>query len=126
MKATIISIIIAGAVIAGAIWLAGGGDKTASVDNVSLVNGQQIIEIKAKGGYSPRLTEAQAGVPTILKIKTTGTFDCSSALTIPELKYRFSLPLSGETLVEVPPQVAGSTLEGLCSMGMYNFQIRFN
>ena len=126
MKATIISIIIAGMVIAGAIWLAGGGGGDTSVDNVSLVNDQQIIEISVKGGYSPRLTQAQAGVPTILKVKTAGTFDCSSALSIPDLKYRASLPLTGETLVEVPPQRAGSTLEGLCFMGMYNFQIRFN
>jgi hypothetical protein len=28
-------------------------------------------------------------------------------------------------VVDVPPQKAGSTLTGLCSMGMYSFTIRF-
>jgi len=29
-------------------------------------------------------------------------------------------------LIDVPPQNAGTTLRGLCSMGMYSFAITFN
>lgn len=133
MNTTATSIIIAGLLIGGAIIFTAsrgnsdgeptGGD--ASVDNVSIVDGKQVVIIDAKGGYFPRITAAKAGVPTIIKVNTSGTFDCSSFLVIPKLDYRKNLPLSGETLVEVPSQEAGSTLQGLCSMGMYNFQIRF-
>ena len=93
--------------------------------NVSVVGGEQTIEINAKDGYDPQLTTAKANLPTVLKIKTTGDFDCSSALNIPKLGYRTVLPPSGETAVDVPPQQAGSTLKGVCSMGMYSFTIRF-
>ncbi len=95
-------------------------------NNVVLLEGKQVVTITAKGGYAPRTSVAQANTPTILKIITKGTFDCSSSLVIPNLNYRTNLPPSGETLVEVPPQQPGTTLQGLCSMGMYNFTINFN
>jgi plastocyanin domain-containing protein len=91
-----------------------------------MVDGKQIIEIDAKGGYNPRVTLVQADVPTILRMKTQGSFDCSSAVTIPSIGYRANLPPSGTTDIEVSAQKAGTTLQGLCSMGMYNFQVRFN
>lgn len=96
-----------------------------NVNNVSIVDGKQIIEIRAKGGYSPRTTTAKADIPTVIKIDTKATFDCSSALVIPSLSYRKNLPLTGETLIDLPPQKAGSKLQGLCAMGMYNFLINF-
>jgi plastocyanin domain-containing protein len=99
------------------------GDTTRT--NVSVGGGSQTIEISAKGGFSPRDVTAKADTATTLKIKTSGTFDCSSSLTIPKLGYQTNLPPSGETVVDVPPQKAGSTLTGLCSMGMYSFTIRF-
>ena len=104
-----------------------GGAKAGDAGQTyaSVVGGSQTIEISAKNGYSPRVTTARANVPTELKIKTSGTFDCSSALSIPKLGYQTILPPSGETVVDVPPQAAGSTLKGLCSMGMYSFTIRF-
>jgi plastocyanin domain-containing protein len=93
--------------------------------NVSLENGKQIIEIKAKGGYAPRITTAKANLPTILRVVTNGTFDCSSSLRIPALNYSQNLPPSGTTDIEVSAQPNGSTLKALCSMGMYNFSIQF-
>ena len=62
MKATIISIIIAVVLIGGAALLAKGGSSEspeAAVNNVSVVDGKQVIEITAKGGYSPRVTNAK-------------------------------------------------------------------
>lgn len=93
--------------------------------NVSTDNGKQIIEVSAKGGYTPRVSTAKADTPTILRIKTSSTFDCSSALRIPSLGYSKNLPPSGTTDIEIPAQAAGSTLKALCSMGMYNFSVEF-
>jgi plastocyanin domain-containing protein len=93
--------------------------------NVSVVDGKQIIEITAKAGYSPQKTIAQANLPTILKVKTTGTFDCSAALNIPNLKYSEVLPMNGTTEIPVPTDKTSGKLQGLCAMGMYNFEIDF-
>ena len=129
MKLTVTSIILALIFIGGAIIFARNGAKTdtaVSQNNVSVADGKQIIEIDAKGGYSPSITIAKANISTVIKVKTQGTFDCSSALVIQSIGYRANLPPSGETLIEVPPQEAGSTLRGMCAMGMYNFVIQFN
>lgn len=132
MKSTILSILISGALIAGAILISGksSGDTPARVteeeNNVSIVEGQQIISIFAKGGYSPRVTNAKADIPTVLKVETKGTFDCSSAIAIPSIGYRANLPLSGVTEIKLPAQKPGTTLQGFCGMGMYNFSINYN
>ena len=127
MKATIVSIIIAGVVIAGAIFLAGGGSSTGGQpdgQNVSVVNGQQIIEISAKGGYQPRTSLAKADLPTIIRFNTAGSFDCSSAVRIPSLRISRNLPISGVTDIDIGRPKLGS-LRGTCSMGMYRFEIKF-
>ena len=129
MKLTVASVILALIFIGGAIIFARNGAKTdtaVSQNNVSVADGKQTIEIDAKGGYSPSITIAKANIPTVIKVKTQGTFDCSSALVIQSIGYRANLPPSGETLIEVPPQEAGSTLRGMCAMGMYNFSVKFN
>ncbi len=129
MKATFISIIVAGLLIGGAVLLV-SSDKTSEsntkADNVSVVDGKQIIEIGAKGGYAPKVSTAKADIPTILRVQTRGTFDCSSALIIPSIEYRANLPPSGVTEIEVSAQKSGATLQGLCAMGMYNFKVQFN
>jgi plastocyanin domain-containing protein len=93
--------------------------------NVTVVDGKQIITIAVKGGYSPQITTAQADSPTVLKMVTNGTFDCSSAVSIPSLNYQKNLPATGETLIDVPAQTKGTTLNGTCAMGMYHFSIKF-
>ena len=95
-------------------------------NNIAVVDGKQIITIDAKGGYAPKITIAKAGMPTAIKMNTRGTFDCTSALTIPGVGYRGNLPPSGETYIAVPPQEAGAKLQGLCAMGMYSFTVNFN
>lgn len=101
------------------------GSTTPETANVFMEDDIQIIEITAKGGYSPRVTEAKANVPTELRMITENTYDCSSALVIPDLSYSGYLPFSGITEIEIPAQEAGTTLQGLCSMGMFQFQIEF-
>ena len=98
--------------------------ETALENNVSIVDGVQIVEIRAKGGYFPRKSVAQAGVPTVVRFVTNGTFDCSSAVRIPSLDIRTNLPPSGSTDVNLGT-VEMSVLEVTCAMGMYSFEIEF-
>lgn len=133
MKPTIIAIVVAVLLVGGTLILTSGkgpNDGSAPAPgapggNVIVADGRQTVTIDAKGGYAPRETAARAGLPTTIVMKTRGTFDCSSALVIPALRYRANLPPTGETRVEVPPQQAGSVLRGTCAMGMYGFSIRF-
>lgn len=127
MKAAL-SIIIGGAIIAVVILLASGNPAgqvpVADGANVRVENGVQIIEMTARGGYQPRASKAKAGFPTVLRVNTTGTFDCSSFIRIPSLNITKTLPNSGETDIDLgTPQVG--TLQGMCGMGMYRFSIDF-
>lgn len=93
-----------------------------SGSNVSMVDGKQVIEIRAKGGYLPRVTTAKAGIPTTLRVNTSGTFDCSSAIRIPSLKVSKNLPANGVTDIDLGTLSSGK-VDGNCSMGMYPFTI---
>ena len=93
-------------------------------NNVYIQDGKQIIQITAKGVFEPASTIAKAGVPTTLRITTEGTFDCSSVISIPELKIRQNLPSSGTTDIDLGVRPAG-VLDGTCGMGMYPFTIEF-
>lgn len=128
MKLTVIAVIISLSLIGATIWVAkiSTSRPETAINNVSLVDGQQIVEISAKGGYAPKLSSAQADVPTIIRVKTNATFDCSSAIVIPSLGYRNFLPSSGTTDIEIPPQKSGTKLQVLCVMGMYSFTVDFN
>ena len=127
MKATIISIIVAVVLIGGAfIFTRDGGDtgQVINANNVSVVDGKQIIEIKAKGGYTPRVSIAKANMPTILRFDTNGTFDCSASVRIPSMNITKVLPNSGATDIDLGTAKLG-TLQGSCGMGMYPFEIEF-
>lgn len=132
MKLIFISILIAGTLIIGALAFNGSDNgQTADIPkaqakNVSVVDGKQIIEIDVLGGgYSPRVSTAKANMPTVLRMNTSGFFSCAAALSLPSIKYRENLPLTGVTDIEIPPQPAGSKFQGLCAMGMYSFVINF-
>ena len=107
MKSTIIAVCIGITLVGGAFALSKKSGSTSTVpseNNVSVVDGKQIVTIGAKGGFSPQLTTAKADMPTILRVKTQGTFDCSSTLNIPSLSYQENLPPTGTTDIEIPPQ----------------------
>lgn len=93
-------------------------------NNVSIVDGKQVINLTAKAGYSPRKSKAKAGIPTILKVTTNGTFDCSSSIRIPSLKLSQNLPTTGESTLDLGSPKVG-VLNGTCGMGMYPFEIDF-
>ncbi len=97
---------------------------TVDVNNVSVVDGVQIVQISAKGGYRPRKSIAQVGIPTIVRFDTSGTFDCSSSVRIPSMDISKILPQTGITDIDIGIQEV-SVLQGSCGMGMYPFEIEF-
>jgi plastocyanin domain-containing protein len=100
--------------------------STSTQTNVAIVDGKQVIQINAKGGYAPRVTVAKANTPTVINVVTNGTYDCSSSLTVEAVGFRKMLPATGVTPIEIPPQKPGTTIKGLCTMGMYHFSVSFN
>lgn len=132
MKATNIAIIAAAVLIGSAVVFSRPGTSatdipavnTVAANNVSVVNGVQIVEIRARGGYQPRKSVAKAGIPTVIRFNTSGTFDCSASVTIPSLGVREILPQSGSTDINIGNGELG-TLKGSCGMGMYPFEIEF-
>ena len=93
--------------------------------NIVVSSGVQVVNIWAKGGFTPAQSVAKSGVPTILRINTSGTFDCSSSVRIPSLNIFKNLPPSGTTDIDLGISSVG-TLQGMCGMGMYPFEIVFN
>ncbi len=127
MKSTGISIVIAGLVIGGAILYTGvrsSGATDTPANNVSIVDGNQIVEVSVKGGYRPQKSVAKAGVPTILRFATNSTYDCSGAVRIPSMGFSTFLPASGKTDVDLGTPQAG-ILRSMCAMGMDIFEIDF-
>ena len=96
-----------------------------AVQDTKTKDGIQYITISARGGYSPRVSQAVAGIPTKLIVKTNATYDCSAALMIRSIGYRKILPQTGETIIDIGTFKTGEIFKGTCSMGMYSFQINF-
>jgi len=129
MKTTVISIIVAALLIGGAFMLTKGNSQSQTdmqvvANNVVVVDGKQIITINAKGGYQPRKSIAQAGIPTVIRFDTNGTFDCSSSVRIPSVNISKALPQTGSTDIDIGIQQV-ATLQGTCGMGMYPFEVEF-
>jgi plastocyanin domain-containing protein len=95
-------------------------------ENTINEDGKQVLNLFAKGGYKPSTLTATANTPTILRVETKNSYDCSTSLVINQLNYRKYLPSTGTTDIEIPPQQPGSIINGSCSMGMYSFRITFN
>src|SRR3989344_7407585 len=117
-KPILISIAISTLLIIGMIWFVSGrvgasDDLAGGASTVSIVGGKQIIDITAKGGYSPRVVLARAGMPTTLRVKPNGTLDCSASLVIPKLSYQKFLQPSGTEEIAVSPEQAQGTMQGL-------------
>lgn len=129
-KITLSIITVALVIGLGLIFLGGSQNDTESAStqagqNIEIRDGVQYITIDAKGGYSPRVSSAQADVPTKLIVRTNGTYDCSSALVIRSIGYQKTLPQTGEEIIDIGTSKAGSSVQGTCSMGMYNFSVNF-
>ncbi len=134
MKGIITGIIIAGVLIGVAFVFSSSKnnqpvsnvvDRTGNQENnVSIVDQKQIIEINARGGYQPQKSTARAGVPTVIRFNTDGTFDCSASVRIPSMNISKILPQTGQTDIGIGVQKEG-VFRGVCGMGMYSFEIEF-
>lgn len=131
MKNTLFAISVGIVIIGGAFFLRGnpqenGGTHTATsiTSNVTMEGEKQVVMIDAKGGYLPEVSVAKAGVSTIVRFNTTGTFDCSASVRIPSRDVSQVLPQTGTTDIDIGINQKGP-LEGSCGMGMYPFQIEF-
>lgn len=141
-KNIFISLFAAFVIIGGAMFFAFRGDISASSPvsapkqkqeniflkegaNIKIKNEVQIISIGAKGGYFPRKTVAKAGRETLLRIQTSGTYDCSAALIISKMNFRKFLAPEGVEEILIPAAEANGILRGVCSMGMYGFEVEF-
>lgn len=128
MKSFVWGILIAVVLVGGGFVLLRGNDGSVATvasdetSNVSVVDGTQIVTIKAKGGYQPVTSTVKAGVPTVLRFETSGTFDCSSSVRIPSLNISRILPSTGTTDIAIGALQPG-TFQGTCSMGMYRFDL---
>lgn len=99
-------------------------EKIDSTSNVTIENGVQVVTLQTKGGYSPRKSVAQAGLPTVVRFSTNGTFDCSLSVRIPSLNLNKILPQTGLTDISLGTSTPG-LFRGSCGMGMYPFEIDF-
>lgn len=125
MNKKVLIIITIGLLIAIGIIFKGGGDKKSIESNVEIKDGVQYVTIDAKGGYFPGVSNAKAGIPTKIIMKTKGTFDCSAALVIRSIGYQKILPQNGETEIDIGIPKAGEPVVGVCGMGMYSFNVNF-
>jgi plastocyanin domain-containing protein len=128
-KTTVISIVISIALIGGTFYFvsdrsASSGGEVAQSQNVEVKDGVQYVTVTAKGGYSPRITEIKGGLPTKLVVKTDGTYDCSASLVVRAIGFQKILQPTGEEVIDLGTPKSGDRVQGVCGMGMYNFQIK--
>lgn len=129
-KNTIISIIISITIIGGTLYFVSekpASSETGSVtqsQNVEIKDGVQYVTVTAQGGYSPRMSVIQSNLPTKLIVKTNGTYDCSTSLVIRSVGFQKILQPTGEEVIDLGIPKSGEKIQGLCGMGMYNFQIK--
>jgi plastocyanin domain-containing protein len=131
-KSKLMIFFIVVAVLVGAIIWIKSSDK--SKDNsantqqnvLGSTSGGQIIEVKVSNGYSPTSITAKAGVPTTLRMVSSGASGCEKAFQILGLNVSKVLPTDGTTDIDLGSPKAGTTITGTCSMGMYRVVIKFN
>ncbi|MBI3305553.1 hypothetical protein HYZ82_00250 [Candidatus Nomurabacteria bacterium] len=130
MNKTVLVIITLALVATAVIIFTGGSrkDSTGAGEPQSIVikDGVQYITINTQGGYFPQISDAQAGIPTKLIMKTSGTYNCSLSLVIRSIGFQKILPQTGETEIDLGIPKVGVPIQGVCSMGMYNFVINFS
>ena len=129
-KNTIVSIIASIAIIGGTLYFV--SDKSASsnigevaqAQNSEIRDGVQYVTVTAKSGYSPRVSQIKGGLPTKLIVKTNETYDCSALLVIRSVGFQKILQPTGEEVIDIGVPKAGESVQGVCGMGMFNFQIK--
>lgn len=127
-KNIVISIVISAALIGGTLYFVSDrpgspNGEVAKSQNVEIKGGIQYVTVTAKNGYSPRSTEIKGGVPTRLIMKTDGTYDCSASLIVRSVGFQKILQPTGEEIIDLGAPKSGEKVQGICGMGMFNFQL---
>jgi plastocyanin domain-containing protein len=129
-KNTILSIIVSIAIIGGTLYFVSEKPtsseriEVAQSQNVEIREGVQYVTVTAQGGYSPRSSVIQPDIPTKLIVKTNGTYDCSASLVMRSVGFQKILEPTGEAVIDLGTPKSGEKIQGVCGMGMYNFQIK--
>ncbi|WP_436499673.1 urease accessory protein UreH domain-containing protein [Actinokineospora sp. HUAS TT18] len=97
---------------------ASGGEADQGATTVDQDGGQVVEIIATTGSYRPPNVAARAGVPTTLLVRSQNAQGCVRALVVPSLGIEKTLPVRGETRIDLGVLDAG-TLEYSCAMGMY-------
>lgn len=127
-KNILISVVISFVLIMGTAYFVFGrssvtADQSAQTQNIEIRDGVQYVTVSARGGYSPRISQIKAGIPTKLIVKTDGTYDCSASLVVRSVGFQKILQPTGEEVIDLGVPKSGEKIQGVCGMGMYNFQI---
>lgn len=125
-KNVIISVIVTLILIGGVFYVASDNEKSPQPQNVEIRDGIQYVAVIAQGGYSPRVSQIQPNLPTKLIVRTNNTYDCSIALIVRSANFQKMLQPTGEQVIDLGTPKSGERIQGVCSMGMYGFQIRTN
>jgi len=88
------------------------------------VEDKPVYNMTAKGGYYPDVIEIESDKPAILAIHTDNTYDCSGAISIPDLDIDMVLPPSGDTDIEIPSLKSGVIIKGGCTGSTHGFKIK--
>lgn len=100
------------------------GQNSAPAASGEISAGVQELRIVADGrGYTPNVFAAAPDQPIRLRMVTQENYSCSSVFVIPALGIEKVLPVTGETVIDLPAQPAGQ-LRFSCGMGMYTGVIR--
>ena len=130
-KNTFISIVLSIAIVGGAFYFVTktpevslGNTEVAQTQNTEMRDGVQYVTLTAKGGYFPKLSSIKPDIPTKLIVKTSGTYDCSASLVMRSVGFQKVLGPTQEEIIDLGTPKSGEKIQGVCSMGMYNFQIK--
>lgn len=91
----------------------------------AIANGEVILNV-TNNGYLPALISAPANQTLKLTLVSKDTTSCARAFMIPLLNISTLMPKTGQQLIEIPPQKAGTRIGFTCSMGMYTGEIVFD
>ncbi|WP_242902503.1 urease accessory protein UreH domain-containing protein [Actinomadura terrae] len=110
-------------------WLPDGGGTATAADSARFVrtdpSGTQFVTVWALDrGYRPARLTAQAGVHTVLVLRTDGARGHTRAFTIPQRGADVILPERGETRIDLGVPGAGR-MRFVCASGHYPGAITF-
>lgn len=100
------------------------GVDTSAAGVARLVDGMQELTINVTNeAYVPGRLQADSGIPLRLRLITNNTYSCTLIFNVPDAGVWETLPITGETVIDLPAQSPGS-LHFTCGMGMHNGTIQ--